>query len=294
MQGFSGQIKPKFLKIKLTLLLIPLLFGSLNFLVYANEPDRQVVAQKFTTEKIVALTADDGPDPRYTPRILKILKEYDVKATFFVIGQSLKDHPELAAAYLAEGHELANHTFSHAHLESLPVSQLKREINQGSQAIQEVTGQRVKWFRPPRKRFTKDVLQAAYEENLQTALWTVCLENHLAPTPKEMAKRVLERVRPGGIILFHEGVLDREKTMEALPLVLTGLEKKGYKVVTISELFKAEEKIKTKRKINRKKEYKITGITNTISEYNLFRWSIWREIVNEAKSLGKFGSKQFR
>lgn len=281
-------------KTKITILLLPFFLGFLNFLVYASEPDQQVISRKFTKEKIVALTADDGPDPRYTPLVLKILKEHNVKATFFVVGHSVEKYPELAAAYLAEGHELGNHSFSHAHLERLPINLVKQEISEGNQAIEQVMGQKVKWFRPPRKRYTKEILQAVYEEQLQTALWTVCLENRQAPTAQEMANRVLQRVRPGGIILFHEGVLDREKTMEALPLVLTGLAKQGYKVVTLSELFKDEERIRSNQKTNREKKYKITGIANTITEYILLKLSIWREIVNEAKTFSGYGNKQFR
>lgn len=187
-------------------------------------------------KKLIALTFDDGPDPRYTPDILDILKEYEIKATFFVVGESVLRYPDIVRRALWEGHEIENHTFTHPDLTRDNLVTIDEEMLKCEWAIEEVVGQRPQYFRPPRKLYNRQVLDAAQLNGYQIALWTIGLENRRAKTPAEAAWRVIRHARPGMIILAHDGRLDRSQTVKALPLLIQDLKDRGYQFVTLGEL----------------------------------------------------------
>lgn len=189
--------------------------------------------------KVVALTFDDGPHPVYTPQVLSILKRHGVKATFFLIGKRVEQFPEIARRIVAEGHEVGNHTYSHpANLPKENWEQVRQEIEKCSEAIERVTGVRPKLFRPPRGFLNYKVLTLAQLEGYTLVFWTVSADHKDAPTPEAMAQRVFKLVHPGAIILMHDGrIPSRWKDVKALPLIIEGLQKRGYKFVTVSELF---------------------------------------------------------
>ncbi len=190
--------------------------------------------------KVVALTFDDGPHPIYTPKVLEILRRYKVKATFFLIGERVERFPQIARMIVSEGHEVGNHTYSHPN--NLPKEnwdEIRLEIEKCSKAIERVTGVRPKFFRPPKGFLNYKVLTLAQLEGYTLVFWTVSADHKDAPNPKAMAKRVLKLVHPGAIILMHDGrIPSRWKDVKALPLIIKGLRKQGYKFVTVSELFK--------------------------------------------------------
>lgn len=188
--------------------------------------------------KVVALTFDDGPHPVYTPQVLDILMRYKVKATFFLIGARAERYPDLARRILAEGHEIGNHTYSHfADLPYKDWDTICREIVNGADAIERVTGVRPKLFRPPHGYLNYRVHTAAQIYGFTVVLWTVSADHHDAPTPEAMAQRVFRLVHPGAIILMHDGrTSTRWRDVKALPLILSGLRKRGYRFVTVSEL----------------------------------------------------------
>jgi len=190
--------------------------------------------------KVVALTFDDGPHPVYTPKVLEILKRYGVKATFFLIGKQVERYPEIARQIVAEGHEVGNHTYSHP--KNLPKEnwdEVRQEIEKCSEAIEQATGVRPKFFRPPWGFLNYKVLTLAQLEGYTLVFWTVSADHKDAPTPQAMAKRVLKLVHPCAIILMHDGrIPSRWKDVKALPLIIEGLRKQGYKFVTLSELLK--------------------------------------------------------
>lgn len=192
--------------------------------------------------KVVALTFDDGPHPVYTPKILEILRRYNVKATFFLIGKRVEQFPQIAQQIISEGHEVGNHTYSHPN--DLPKEnwdKVRSEIEKCSTAIERVTGVRPKLFRPPKGFLNYKVLTLAQIEGYTLVFWTVSADHKDAPTPQAMAKRVLKFVHPGAIILMHDGrIPSRWKDVKALPLIIEGLKKRGYKFVTVSELFKRQ------------------------------------------------------
>lgn len=203
-----------------------------------------VISAHTQGEKLVALTFDDGPDPRFTPRILDILKEYQVPATFFVIGQAVQNHQELFKRELAEGHEIANHTFSHQDLVTISEREIELEIDLTNNLLEQLTGKVPDYFRPPRGRFDWRLVEICELRGQTIVLWTVCIENQQMKTPTAMANRVINKVYPGAIILGHDGRLDRSKTVQALPLIITGLKAKGYRFVTLSELLNKEKEIR--------------------------------------------------
>jgi peptidoglycan/xylan/chitin deacetylase (PgdA/CDA1 family) len=195
-----------------------------------------------TNERVVALTFDDGPDPRWTPSVLQVLEQHRVHATFFLIGRNAEANPDLVHAELDAGYELGDHTWDHPDLETLPPHLVSSEISQGAQALRDLGAPSPKYFRPP-KGLTDDVVGVIADANrYRTIFWDVCVERFVdhAPNVHEGVDDVLDHVRPGSIILAHDGgIPNRAKTLQALPLLLDGLKARGSKVVDVSQLLKA-------------------------------------------------------
>lgn len=197
-----------------------------------------------TNQKVVALTYDDGPEPVYTPQLLRILDQYHVKATFFLIGKQMDLYPDIVKDIAARGHAIGNHTYTHPKdIESDTQSQIARELEQCESTIERLTGQRTHLFRPPKGLLDGTVFFVAEEQDYKTVLWTVSADHHDAPTPELMAKRVLDHIQPGAIILAHDGYFpSRWRDVAATPLIIQGLKKKGYRFVTVPELLKMNAK----------------------------------------------------
>jgi peptidoglycan/xylan/chitin deacetylase (PgdA/CDA1 family) len=185
--------------------------------------------------KEVALTFDDGPHPKFTPTLLEILKKENVKATFFVVGRMVELHPDLVKAENEAGHDIENHTFSHPKLPTLDTAQIVHEWEACNEAIKSVIGVEPKFCRPPGGEYNNLVLEAAHVCGLTPVFWTVAPKDFRYPTSATIRERVLGKIRPGGIILFHDGI---PETMAALPDIIETLRKEGYQFVTISELAK--------------------------------------------------------
>lgn len=191
-------------------------------------------------EKVVALTFDDGPHPTFTPEILAILKQKQVKATFFMIGKEMEKYPEVVRQVVRQGHVIGNHTYTHpSNIEADTQGQVRRELEQCEKVIERMTGKRSHLFRPPKGLMDGAVFNTATEEGYRVILWTVCADHHDAPTPELMARRVLKHIRPGGIILVHDGTSNsRKKDVAATPLIIDELTKLGYRFVTVPELLR--------------------------------------------------------
>lgn len=200
--------------------------------------DSFVVRTAPCTHRLVALTFDDGPHPEFTPEILAMLDRLHVKATFFMIGQEMDRYPEIVRLVAAKGHAIGNHTYTHPHnLEACSQVQVAAELERCEHTIERLTGRRTRIFRPPRGLLDESVFAVATREGFRTILWTVCADHHDAPTPPQMAKRVLAAVRPGAIILAHDGTFaSRWKDVAATPLIVRGLQARGYRFVTVPEL----------------------------------------------------------
>ena len=191
-----------------------------------------------TPPRAVALTFDDGPDPRYTPDVLRTLRAFKARATFFMVGVNVLAHPDLVRACLAAGHEIGNHTFDHADLARLDRRDVVAELRGGAKAIVEAGAPAPDLFRPPRGRSDAIVHECAAAEGYETFLWHVCVEHyiHRAGGMKAGVRALLDDVRPGTIILAHDGghveapgrpTWNRRQTVEALPLLLKGLRRRN-------------------------------------------------------------------
>ena len=190
----------------------------------------------------VALSFDDGPDPAVTPRVLEALARHGAHASFFVIGRKLEQFPELARRIHAEGHELGNHSWRHSRWQNFwGVAAQVEEMRRGEQSIAAVTGDMVRpLYRPPIGLKSPPLAQAAWQLGLTVCAWSLHARDTRGATPEQIAKRVLDRVRAGDIILMHDGHdlpgRMRPACAQSIGLILEGLRAKGLESVTVSEL----------------------------------------------------------
>lgn len=195
-----------------------------------------------TEAPVAALTFDDGPHPIYTPLLLDVLARHKAKATFFVIGQQVRQHPEIVRRMLDEGHALANHTFDHPFFLKLSSEERRRQLRECARAI----GPRATpMFRPPRGHQSVqsrvDIMRAGYD----VVTWNLHAEDWRRHDAEWMAARLVGGMKPGSIVLLHdaiwdpqeEGVTDRRPVVAAVDLVLNRLDRK-FRFVTVPELLR--------------------------------------------------------
>lgn len=181
----------------------------------------------------VALTVDDGPDPRWTPALLDVLDAHGVRATFFVIGERAREHPGLLRRVVAAGHRLGNHSYSHVQpFAALPAADLSREVGATQQVVAGETGVRPTLFRAPAGGWSRSVLAASRDHGLTPVDWTVDPKDWREPPADRIARRVA-RARPDDIVLCHDGGGDRSGTVEALDLALARLRGRGVAFTTL-------------------------------------------------------------
>ena len=200
----------------------------------------QIVWEVKTQEKIIALTFDDGPHKKYTPEILDLLAKYDAKATFFVVGQNAEKNPEVVLRMYEEGHEIANHTYTHPLKTNVP--NLIKEIKQTHDTIYSISGYSPILFRPVEGQYTDAMIDAIVKEGYKVVMWSWHRDtlDWKSPGVNQIVDTVLEGVKEGNVVLFHDGGGNREQTVKALKKILPALEKQGYKFVTIPELLEAQ------------------------------------------------------
>ena len=188
-----------------------------------------------TSSKVVALSFDGGPSP-YTPQVLDVLRHFGATATFFVQGQYLTDRSRVLGRMLVSGNEIANGTWSGSHAASITDAQLERELRQTNAEIEAAVPFRPCLARPPYRENVSRLDRIASSLDLTTALWSVDPRDFSLTDPKKIAQRVVSQVRPGSIVILHDGGSDRWATVQALPLILRVLDARGYKVMSVSRL----------------------------------------------------------
>ncbi len=192
-----------------------------------------------TDSEAVALTFDDGPSAD-TERVLGVLKRYEVRATFFMVGRQVERFPEMARRVAESGHEIGNHSYSHPIYLYRKARETRRQLERTQQIIADVTGVRARLARPPCGVRTPAYFRATRALGLQTVQWTVAGFDWRKRSPGDIARSVLEDVRAGSIILLHDGdsenQRDRGATVAALPLIIEGLKEKGLHVAPLAEL----------------------------------------------------------
>ncbi len=188
----------------------------------------------------VALTFDDGPHPDYTLRILEVLARYGVQATFFFVGQNALQHPAVARAVASSGHEVGSHTLRHRHLWTLDPRSTWDEVISGHRAVEDVTGVRSVYFRPPWGAFNLPSLWACRRLALLPVLWSVRAEGwRWRPDPPRMVEEVVRRSHPGAIVNLHDrgGFPDTpERVLVALPKIVEGLRSRGLEPAPLQEV----------------------------------------------------------
>lgn len=185
---------------------------------------------------MVAITFDDGPSA-HTPRLLNILKKYDVKATFFVVGSQIKGNEALLQRMADEGHEIASHSWSHPHLTSLDIDDMSKQLNKTRSAIKEATGKDVFLVRPPYGSCDDTVKYVAAEQGVSLIMWSVDPRDWQYRNASSVYSRTMSSVRNGDIILYHDL---HGTTVDAMENVIPALINKGYQLVTVSELLTYE------------------------------------------------------
>ncbi|MFI6182572.1 polysaccharide deacetylase family protein [Nonomuraea sp. NPDC051191] len=180
--------------------------------------------------KCVALTFDDGPGP-YTGTLLRHLAKYQARATFFVVGRNVAAYPDVVRRTVGAGHELGNHTWSHPDLTRLTPAAIRSQLARTDRAVESATGVVPGLVRPPYGAMDRDVRRQARRP---LVLWSVDTLDWAHRDSARVARVALKRVRPGSVILFHD---IHPTTVKALPRVLKGLSARGYRFVTVGELF---------------------------------------------------------
>lgn len=184
----------------------------------------------------IAMTFDDGPSEKLTPKLLNLLAAHHIKATFFVIGQNAAEYPELVRRAAREGHEIANHSWSHPSLGKMSDEAVRRELQKTDDAIKSATGVRPTLMRPPYGSITDRQKKWIHNDfGYQVIIWDVDPLDWKRPGPTVVCNRILKETRPGSIVLAHD---IHPGTIEAMPATLDQLEAKGFKFVTVSELIR--------------------------------------------------------
>lgn len=193
-----------------------------------------------TSRNVVAITFDDGPHGENTPRLLDMLKARNIKATFYVVGDMLKYHPELLARMIAEGHEIGNHTVKHNSLARMSDEALLAELRACHEQIVAACGVPPKTMRPPGGAIKKSQKELMMKElGYPTILWSVDPLDWKRPGVDVVTSRIVNGAHPGGILLAHDL---HKSTVDAMPATLDQLLAKGFEFVTISQLIAMDEK----------------------------------------------------
>ncbi len=199
----------------------------------------QVIFEAPNAGRVVALTIDDGPDPSATPGLLAALREHDAHATFFPWATTAEKHGELLKKIVAEGHELGNHLLEDNHCWELPLEKFTHDLRAADRILR--VGGPVRWFRPPGGMATSAQYREIQGWGYRSALASVYPYDHSHAWANFSAAFVLWNVRPGGIIVLHDGPRRGLRTVRVLRRILPKLKQRGYRVVTLSALMAAAE-----------------------------------------------------
>jgi len=224
------------LKFLIAVLSVILSFSSFNIQSVADYECGMVYSSKTNDKMMIALTFDDGPHPRYTPEILDILHEYGICATFFTVGKNAVNYPGIIERYQKEGHEIANHTYSHKDLSKDSYDDVCREVSTAEDIIFESLDVRTKLLRPPGGLYGKNVIKAAAQLDYTLVLWTVDTKDWAHTPSQKIVEKVLSSVESGDIILMHDFIGKNSPTPDALREMIPQLLDRGFRFVTVSEL----------------------------------------------------------
>lgn len=200
----------------------------------SHAPNRTSVLERGDSRvKEIALTFDDGPHPIYTEKLLALLRQERVPATFFVVGKMAERYPNLVREEVVDGDLVGNHTFSHVTLTRLPDSEIRTEYRACNDVLLQITGQVPRYCRPPGGDTDPRVVAAARSLGLTTVLWTDDPGDFASPGDAKIEDRVLAKIGNGGIVLLHDGI---QQTLDVLPRIVKYARERGYRFVTVAGL----------------------------------------------------------
>lgn len=212
-------------------------------MLYIWDQQGIVIRRVETNQKVVALTFDDGPVHENTSAVLDALQRNQAHATFFMLGERVLHEPELVRRMVRDGHELGNHSFSHADYNKLKTPAQMEDIARTNQAIKQVCGVQTRFFRPPGGYLSVAMVEKCEAAGMLIAYWTYQQD------PKDwrnnaraasIARHIMDRIQPGQIIILHDGAPNGLQTAKSLDILIPELKKNGYACVTMSELLALE------------------------------------------------------
>jgi polysaccharide deacetylase family sporulation protein PdaB len=199
------------------------------------------VHKKGNTEaKKIAITFDDGPSKQNTELILEILREYGIRATFFVIGENAKRDPDRIRSIFEAGHEIGNHSYTHVYMTQLSEEQIRNEVKKPEAVLKEITGVRPTIFRPPGGYYNDLSCRVLEEMGYLNVLWSVDTRDWSMPDTDRIVSKVEENAGAGDIILFHDLEDKRLPTPKALRKIIPYLMENGYEFVGVSEILESK------------------------------------------------------
>ena len=190
--------------------------------------------------KCMALTFDDGPYPPYTGRLLDVLKEKKIRATFFLVGEQARMHPDLVRRMVDEGHTVGLHAFCHRDFLKLTEEEKEKDLQQGKEILQSITGKKPNYWRPPHGFRDSSVMKIASEKDLQVVNWSVIPRDWTGIDKQEIYNRVMDKAEDGAVVLLHDGdsplyKASRQATVDAVGPLIDSLREKGYHLVSLEE-----------------------------------------------------------
>jgi len=223
-----------FLILIFSLLSIYILIPEIWFRFISPKVLRRVKA----SSKAIFFTFDDGPHPVYTLQILDILEKNNVKATFFFLGKKVKESPEIVKLVKLKGHSVGSHGYSHRPIWILPPNKVREEFGRTDEIIFSILGERPQYVRPPWGGFNLSLVKFVRNDGRIFVLWSLDSRDWQRDrSVREILERVLKRIRPGDIILFHDGRWDdiSRKTVEALPVIIDRIKEEGYEILPLPQ-----------------------------------------------------------
>ncbi|MCR3922023.1 MAG: polysaccharide deacetylase family protein [Firmicutes bacterium] len=217
----------------LVLLCLCKIFGGSNTSATVGQKRLVPIYYVDTPEKKIAISFDASWGAEYTPKILDILRENNLKTTFFLTGFWIDKYPDLVKTIANQGHELGNHTATHPHLNSLDKAAIKGELASVHESLKELSAQNPILFRPPFGEYSDKVIEACTEAGYITIQWSVDSLDWKEISKDDIVERVTSKLHPGAIVLFHN---NGRYTAEALPEIISFAKDNGYEIVQISEL----------------------------------------------------------
>ena len=191
-------------------------------------------------KKVIALTFDDGPWPNSTAKVLDILKKNNIKGTFFVVGQNVKNYPDLTKRVVTDGHVIANHTWHHWY-HHMNAQAAAYEVANTGDIIYKTTGVKTSLFRPPGGNMRNGVAAYAKSNKYAIIMWSADSMDYSRPAVPRLMNNIFREAKPGGIVLMHDGGGDRSHTVKALPEIISKFRKQGYEFVTVPELLEMQD-----------------------------------------------------